>query len=128
MDKTKMKDRFEFLQIEFLINLELETGLSLKKGDKIVFIQDKDKREAILRKLLRENVSISFDEDKEKTFFEESLKVNKGEFQAISSNLIYTGVEIVVNQIILPLLAVESINGKVIDWDNIIQQQNYGKL
>lgn len=122
--KRKMKETFEWNQVEFLMNLELVTGLVLKRGDKLTLMPDKNARKAIITRLLRSEDNIV--KGKEEEFFEITTSVEEGEFQAIAHDTIYKGLEMYIKcgssgTIVLPLLLVNTINGIEVDWDALAQ-------
>lgn len=118
--KRKVKEQFEWDQFQLLTNLELETGISLKKGDQITFVRNIEVKEIILKNFLRAEAYESIQKrGKEKEFFDITLSSTKGTFEAISSNILYKGAEIVVDHIIYPLYLVETINGVTLDWKQV---------
>ena len=125
INKRKVKDTFEWEQVEFLMNLELKTGIALKKRYSISFIKDKAKRENILRSLLKIEIGQRIS-SVEEMFYEHMLSIDQGEFQAISLNSMFTGIEIITSTgMILPLLIVETINKTPINWSDISNSYNY---
>lgn len=119
IQKRKNKEEFEWNQIQYLLQLELQTGIILKPGDKITFYKDKGKRKTILENLIQKSVLHPWDVEKREKFFETTLSVETGKFQALTSNLVYTGIGVVVENIIFPILLIESINDVLVDWENI---------
>jgi hypothetical protein len=103
-------------EAELLMFIEIHTGVSLKVGDSVILLKT-DGRKQVIEAFVSKSL-ITCKEDHER-WWDERKTIEGGRIEAIAFGQYYYGPEIQLNGNWFPLLAIKSINGNIIDYEDL---------